>query len=346
MRNFFAHPPRGFAADRLADGTPAFNTRFDILTTADPALRRRVEGWPLYRHWRHWLHLQTRFVGSTVSEYAWLPPDANPAVLARTLRAAHASVCPLLIIKDIPFESPLLDSDSNAWASAFVDGCEQEGFVLVEGQALAWVPIDFASIDDYLTRLSRGRRRNIRRKLRSRAALQIETLATGMAFTDAAMIDEFYALYRHVYEQSELHFDFLERDFFRAALQDGDSGGIVFVYRLEGRLIGWNLCYEFAGMLVDKYIGLAYPEAREQNLYTVSWMENLEYARKRGLRCYVAGWSDPEVKAQLGARFTFTRHAVYPRNRMVRFALRRIAGRFESDRHWHEETLRHAAADP
>ena len=111
-----------------------------------------------------------------------------------------------------------------------------------------------------------------------------------------------------------------------------------FEYRdlASGELIGWNLCFEHGGMLVDKYMGLAYPEAREHNLYAVSWMENLDYARRQGLRYYVAGWTDPEVKAELGARFTFTRHAVYPRNRLLRWLMRHIAGRFEGDRAWHE----------
>ena len=115
-------------------------------------------------------------------------------------------------------------------------------------------------------------------------------------------------------------------------LQDAASGGIVFVYRHAGEMIGWNLCYEHAGKLIDKYVGFAYPQAREHNLYFVSWMHNLDYARRRGLTHYVAGWTDPQVKAFLGARMTFTRHAVYARNPLLRALLRRLGGHFESDR--------------
>ena len=63
-------------------------------------------------------------------------------------------------------------------------------------------------------------------------------------------------------------------------------------------------------------------------------MENLAYALERGLSHYVAGWTDPQVKRQLGARFTFTRHAVYIRHPLLRALGRRMAGRFESDRAW------------
>ncbi len=346
VRHFIAHPPREFSAERLAGGIPAFTAPFDILTTTEPAFRRRVEQWPLHHYWRRWLRLRARFIGTTVSEYAWLPRDLDPATLAHTLRGTQSRICPLLIIKDIPQASPLLDAASNAWAESFADRCAHEGFVLVEGQALAWVPIDFSSADDYLSRLSRSRRRNIRRKLRSRGGLEIATIATGAAFVDETTIDDFYVLYRNVYDQSDVHFDLLDRTFFAAVLRDRDNGGVVFIYRHNGRMIGWNLCFEYGDALVDKFMGLAYPDAREHNLYAISWMENLDYARRRGLRRYVAGWTDPEVKAELGASFTFTRHAVYPRNQLLRFALRRLARHFESDRAWHEDTLRDATPDP
>ncbi len=335
LAHFMAQPPIGFAVELSPQGMPTFAAPFDLLTTADDALRRRITRLPLYRWWGRLLRWRTRFAGSTVSEYAPLPPAITPAALAQGLKAAYGRECRLLIVKDIAQDSPLLDEAANAHARAFASACEAEGFVLLEGQALAWVPIDFGSDDEYLARLSSGRRKNIRRKLRSRAELEIETLHTGDAcFREEATLAAFYALFDNVYAQSEIHFDRLSAAFFRALLQDADSGGVVFVYRHAGQMIGWNLCYEYGGKLVDKYVGFAYPQARQHNLYFVSWMHNLDYARKRGLSHYVAGWTDPEVKSFLGARMTFTRHAVYARNPLLRALLRRLGGHFESDRQW------------
>jgi predicted N-acyltransferase len=314
---------------------PCFVAPFNLLTTADDAWRRRVARLPLYRHWGRMLQWRTRFAGSTVSEYAPLPPEVAPPALARGLLAAYGRECRLLIIKDIAQESPLLSATENAHARGLADACAAAGYVLLEGQALAWVPIDFASTDEYLARLSAGRRKNIRRKLRSRANLQIETVRTGAAcFRDEVVLSGFYTLFDNVYAQSEIHVDRLSAAFFRALLQDPDSGGVVFVYRHAGQMIGWNLCYEYGGRLVDKYIGFAYPQAREQNLYFVSWMHNLDYAREHALTHYVAGWTDPAVKSFLGARMTFTRHAVYARNPLLRWLLRRLGSHFESDRSW------------
>lgn len=333
VRHFLAHPPLDFRALALPSGTPAFVARFDLLTTADDDLRRRVSALPLYRWWSRLLRPRTCFVGTTVSEYALLPRGADAEALVREWRAAPDARQPFLIVKDLPQESPLLDQASNAAARAVARACEQAGFVLLEGQALAWVPIDFESTDEYLARLSSGRRKDIRRKLRARAELEIAEIPTGDAyFADAAVREAFYARYLEVYAQSEIHFDQLSREFFDALLQDASCGGIVFVYRHRGELIGWNLCFVVGDALVDKYVGFRYPQAREQNLYFVSWMHNLDYARSRDLCCYVAGWTDPEIKSYLGARFTFTRHAVRPRSRVLRALLQRIAGRFESDR--------------
>ncbi|MDR1075506.1 MAG: GNAT family N-acetyltransferase [Xanthomonadaceae bacterium] len=332
---FGLHPPEGFAFVQVGPGLPAFDADFGLLTTAEPAFRKRVESWPLHRFWQRWLRLRTRFVGSTVSEYAWLPGEGSLSALAAQLRRESASRT-LLIVKDIPQQSPLLDDVDNRRSAEFLRACADQGFILVEGQALAWLPIDFASIDEYLSRFSRSRRRDIRRKLRSRADLEVEVLETGEAFAEPGRAEDFYALYLSVYAQSEIHFDLLSLEFFRGILRDAGSGGRVFVYRAQGRMIGWNLCYIHGDKLVDKFIGLEYPAARDHNLYAVSWIENLEYARRHGLGHYVAGWTDPEVKAQLGARFTFTRHAVYPRNGLLRWMLRRISRYFESDRSWRE----------
>lgn len=346
--HFATHPPEGF--ELLCEGTgvasltdqrtPAFAAPFDLLTSADDALKRRMQRLPLYRHWSRLLRWRTAFVGTTVSEYALLPRDCGAGTLAAGWRKAWDRRFKLLIVKDIPQRSPLLGAQDNAFADALAAACTDQGFVLLQGQALAYVPIDFADIPTYLDRLSSSRRKNLRRKLRSLDGLDVRQVSTGSAVYDnETVIDAYYALYLGVYAQSEVHFDKLSRNFFAAVLRDG--GGTVFEYRRklahdpalsQGEpLIGWNLCFEVDGKLIDKYIGLAYPAAREHNLYFVSWIVNLRHAVERGLSHYVAGWTDPEVKAQLGARFTFTRHAVYVRNPLLRALARRITAHFEGD---------------
>ncbi len=341
LRAFMAHPPEGFASGISRRGVPWFEAPLDLLTTADEGLRRRVRALAGYRMFGGWLRWRTLFVGTTVSEYLPLAPGVSGEVLLDDLRHGRLGGPPahrLVVVKDIPVDSALLGAAELDAARSLVRTLRQAGFVLLHGQALAWVPTDFASLDEYLARLSYGRRKNIRRKLRSRALLDIECLHTGAPWlSDAGVRRELYALYLQVYAQSETQFDRLAPAFFDAVLQDADNAGRLFVYREKHRIVGWNLCFEFGDMLVDKYIGLDYARSRQLNLYVVSWMTNLEYARSRGLQRFVAGWTDPRIKAELGARFTFTQHAVYPRNALLRWLLRHLASVFEADRRWYEK---------
>lgn len=344
VRRFLEHPPEGFAVTQSACGTPLFAAPLDLLTTVEDGLRRRITNWPLYRVWGRWLRLRGCFAGSTVSEYlplgdAGQGPEAQVrALLEAATRRPELARHQLLVVKDLPQQSPLLSEADNLHAAALAEALGAAGFVLLQGQALAWVPIDFASIEDYLAALSSGRRRDLRRKLRSRAALSLEQWDTGdPRLADPELRAEIYRLYLNVYAQSEIHFDLLSPAYFDAVLQDGSQPGRLFLYRAEGRLIGWNLLFEQDGLLIDKTIGLQYPQAREHNLYFVSWIVNLEHALARGLRAYVAGWTDPQVKAALGARFSLTRHAVRPRRAWLRWGLRRLAPLFEGDHAWHSQ---------
>ncbi len=333
LGHFERHPPHGFTPVRAADGAPLFVAPFNLLTTADDDLRRRVATWPLQRLLARLLTPRTCFAGTTVSEYSLFSRDSDPAMVADAWARGPGRAHPLLIVKDLALDSPLTSAADREWTERFVDAAHERGYLVVEGQALAYVPIDFASIDEYLERLSSSRRKNLRRKLRSRDRLSIEILPTGEAFAGDATVDLYYTLFENVYAQSDVHFDKLSREFFAAALRE--QGGVVISYRAgDGELVGWNLCYEHEGKLLDKYVGFAYPAARDLDLYFVSWFVNLEYALARGLSHYVAGWTDPEVKASLGARFHLTRHAVFVRNPLLRAVLRRFAHHFETDSQW------------
>lgn len=332
IRHFQEQPPEAFSALDLASGVPAFAAPFDLLTTVDPALLRKLNALPLARTWRRFLRANTCFIGTTVSEYALLPEGTPPEDLVHDLAAVTAPRYAFLIIKDLPADGTLVGNAAFSWSQRIADAANKLGFVLVEGQALAYVPIDFASVGEFLGRLSHARRKNIRRKLRTASQLEIEAIPTGDArFNDDALLARLYELYLNVYRQSEIHFDLLSSAFFRAVLQDSTIDGVVFLYRANDELIGYNFCLCRDSMLIDKYVGFAYPQARHYNLYAVSWFHNLEYALAHRLRHYVAGWTDPDVKRELGARFTFTRHAVYVRNPVLRTLLKPFKRFFESD---------------
>lgn len=335
IQHFMLHPPEGFKTFSTTLGQPGFTAEFDLLTTADGDTAKFISALPLATLIRRLLKWRTTFFGTTVSEYAPLPNGHTAGQLIAGMFAAWQHRTQLLIVKDIPEQSPLLPAAEAAAADQLIKTCQDSGFILVAGQALAYVTLDFANEDDYLSRLSSGRRKNIRRKLRIRDKLRVEIIRTGStALNDEAFLDLLYALYLEVYAQSEIHFDKLTAAFFRSILQDASLNGHLFLYYSQDGLIGFNLCFIYNGMLIDKYVGFRYPAARDHNLYFVSWMENLTFGLKHGLTHYVAGWTDPEIKSYLGAQFTFTQHAVYLRNPILRGVLGRFSKHFEHDKTW------------
>jgi len=337
IAQFFVSPPVGFAARIDENNLPTFATKFDLLTTIEPEQRRKLQKLPLLRYWVRWLYFSTLFIGTTVSEFAPIPRslDFQKAANALICKAA-ADDYSLIIVKDIPQNSALLSREELENAECFIDALQKHNFISVEGQALAYVPVDYHSVDDYLSRFSKSRRKDFRRKLAAMKELKIEVLLAGdPLFFDERALQQFYNLYKQVYQQSQIHFDLLTEEFFRQLLQSTDQSLRFITYRkLDGKLIGYNVCFVVGDMLVDKYIGFDYPSAIESNLYFVSWFYNLELARRAELKYYIAGWTDPKVKQYLGARFALTRHAVYIKNRFLRFILKKFQRFFESDSQW------------
>jgi hypothetical protein len=338
IQHFLHYPPENFETVVSTIGQPGFRVKFDLLTTVDAGTLRFVNTLPAADLVRHILTWRTLFWGTTVTEYLPVPSHIDGPASVDSMLTTWRGSSRLCVLKDIPHQSPLLTDAERIAAAELIEACKTRGFILIAGQALAYVPIDFDNVEEYLSRLSSGRRKNIRRKMRSRAAIQIEVMHTGCErLNNAEFLHELYELYLNVYRQSEIHFDKLTAEFFSAVFTDTSLGGHLFLYYSAGQLIGFNLCFLYQGMLIDKYIGFRYPAAREHNLYFVSWMENLAFAVSRKLRYYVAGWTDPEIKAYLGAQFTFTQHAVYVRNRLLRRILSKVSRHFEHDRAWFEE---------
>jgi predicted N-acyltransferase len=306
-----------------------------LLTTLDDVAKRNVERIPFAKQIaRALLCPRAIFAGTTVSEYAIYPACENLIPLAESLLGEMTSCrAKLAIFKDVPQDSPLLSADENQAASRLLEACRTRGFIVIEGQALAYVPMDFKTEDEYLARFSGKRRYDIRRKLKTRSTVRQEEVPTGdPRFDDDDFVSQLYAMYEDVFAQSDIHFDKLSRDFFANVFRDASSGGIIFFYRTGEKLIGWKLCFVCRGNIVDKYVGFVYPDARDANIYFLSWFHCLEFAIRNGLENYVVGWTDPEVKAYLGAKFTFTKHAVYLRNPLFRFVLKHGQRFFEHDK--------------
>jgi hypothetical protein len=76
--------------------------------------------------------------------------------------------------------------------------------------------------------------------------------------------------------------------------------------------------------VIDKFLGMRTPLARDNNLYVVSWIENVRFCLETGRRWLQSGQTAYSSKLRFGSRLTpssiFARHRNPVINRLIRLA--------------------------
>lgn len=185
--------------------------------------------------------------------------------------------------------------------------------------------------DDYLATLSASTRKDIRRKLRGSGALRVER---RMSVDDDDLV-RIRQLYRETQTSSEVHygdFEELPDGYFEQMAQLGPERARFTLYFADDRLIAFNLLLLAPDRVIDKFIGMSYPLARDHDVYAVSWMDNVAFALSTGRRYLQTGQTAYADKLRFGsaleARTIYAKHRFPPLNA----ALRRVAGLLAFDR--------------
>jgi hypothetical protein len=193
----------------------------------------------------------------------------------------------------------------------------------------------------YLQRLSAGTRKDIRRKLKAASAqLRIEHRAEA-----GDLLPRIEALYESTRTQSSLHygdFEELPAGYFRtvpAAL--GDRARFV-LYWVGDRLAAFNLLLLGDDRVIDKFLGMEYPLARDHNIYAVSWMENVRFALRTGRHLLQSGQTAYASKLRFGSVLVPSAIHVHCRIGPLNGLLRRLAPWLAFDR-WDPELRARAA---
>ena len=298
------------AGSELRAAIPAFITDYRLDTTLDGSLRRAVA--VLAHALPSLLRPRMLALGSPVAEicHAGFAPASTDAERMRMLgmildgcdaQAADHAVR-LLAIKDLP------DTQSRLWEPLLV----ARGMRRQEGMATATLALAHATFDAYLASLGRSTRKDMRRKLRTRAALRIEWRRDLHGLRE-----DIARLYRNTLERAAMQLEELTPDFFANVLDELGERASCVCYWLGDALVAFNLVMHDGDRLIDKYIGMDYRHARTLNLYYVSWMENVRHAIEHGMAIYQSGQGLAEQKLRMGSalapNWLWYRH----RNRLV-----------------------------
>ena len=162
-------------------------------------------------------------------------------------------------------------------------------------QSCARMPIDFKNLEEFLARLSRAARKDLRRKMR--AAPEVRVIRTRNI---SPFLDRIYNLYRATVERSPMAFGAHNRLFFEK-ICERVPGAEYTLYFVREELAAFNLLVVKQEAMVDKNFCMDYELGRKYNLYVLSWLENIRTCVERGIPLYDAGQGVEKTKAHLGA---------------------------------------------
>lgn len=308
----------GREGGRIVAAMPAFLTRYGLETTLDNR-RLREMVMRLRGLWSGFLVLPLACLGSPCTEtgYPGFHPDVQasrrPDLFEGLIVAfeadARAADCSLLALKDIP--KPLPDRLSDVIVG--------RGYAELAGLPTAMLDIDFSDLDAYLASLSAATRKDLRRKLKARHTVRVERRADLGPYRDRAM-----DLYRQTRDRSDWQFEDLTLAYFEGILTGMPGRSFVTLYFVDDELLATNFLIQNDQTLVDKFFCMDAEKGRPFNLYYLSWIENVEYCLKEGLKHYQSGQAYYENKVRLGSRLAansmFFRHVNPLTQRALRFA--------------------------
>jgi hypothetical protein len=162
-------------------------------------------------------------------------------------------------------------------------------------QSCARMPIDFKNLEEFLARLSRAARKDLRRKMR--VAPEVRVIRTRNI---SPFLDRIYHLYRATVERSPMAFGAHNRLFFEK-ICERVPGAEYTLYFVREELAAFNLLVVKPEVMVDKNFCMDYELGRKYHLYVLSWLENIRTCAERGIPLYDAGQGVEKTKAHLGA---------------------------------------------
>lgn len=256
-----------------------------------------------------------------------LTTAAHPALIEQIVAAFddHAATlgCRLIGMKDISEKADV------AWRPILL----ARHYASLPGLPTAYLDIDFANVDEYLSRLSSGSRKDMRRKLKAASEVEIR-------FTHdlTGVLDQVMAMYHDTRSRSEWQFEELTAAYFTGVLRQMPDRSFCTLYYVKGELLAANLLVHNEHTLLDKFFCMDGVRGREYNLYFLSWFTNIRTCLERGIGRYQSGQAHYDNKVRLKSHLSRNQMYFKHRNQLVQGILTFAAPYLGAD-----ETLKEAA---
>ncbi len=193
----------------------------------------------------------------------------------------------LVVLKDFParYRESLRSFSSN-------------GYARVPSMPMTRLPLAYTNFDQYLDRLGRATRKDLRRKFRKAAKAPPIELEVLNDITPC--VDEIYPLYLQVHERSAMKFERLTKEYFCGLGQRMPERTRFFIWRQAGKAVAFSLCMVYGGTIYDEYLGLDYSVALDLHLYFYTLRDLISWSLAQGLEYYCSSPLNYHPKLHLG----------------------------------------------
>ncbi len=243
-----------------------------------------------------WLKIKVLFLGSPTTEgfSMGLSPHENlDIILDRALEKLH-SFSKEEKIGGILFYNL---SQKDARIAAYL---KRKGFLKMDTLPTTEISIKAGSLEEYINGLGKNTRKDLKKKLRR--SQELSQLKTEICEDTTGIIDDVYRLYLNNFNDAEVHFEILTKEFFLNICRNMPGVAKYFITYDQGKIVAFNLCLVKNGVFIDKFIGFDYRVAHKYHLYYTSFCHNIDWCLKNSLHLYQPGFSDYHPKLRLGAK--------------------------------------------
>ena len=230
------------------------------------------------------------------AEARWLAESLHGA-LAVEARRQRAS---LVVIKEFP-------RSYRAALATFSD----HDYTRIPSMPMVRLELPFASFEEYLSKkISKVSRHSLRRKFKKLA--DVPPIEMQVVNDVTPYVDEVHPLYLQVFSRSKMTFEKLTKEFLCQLGQRMPERTRFFIWRQNGRAIGFSVCLVHDGAIYDEYLGLEYPLALDLHLYFVTLRDIIQWAVTNGCTRYCSSALnyDPKLhlKCELAPLDLYVRH--------------------------------------
>lgn len=177
---------------------------------------------------------------------------------------------------------------------------KKKGFTRSTSLPNTFIDINAASLEEYVSRLSKNTRKDLSRRLKKTASLA--KLATVVLEKPDGCLNRIYQLYSNNLNESKIRFETLTPDFFENVSQRMGEKVKYFITRDKDKIVAFNLCFVDKDTCIDKFIGFDNEVSHALSLYHYTFCHNIDWCIKNGVRYYQMGVTDYYPKLRLGAK--------------------------------------------